>query len=85
MSYILDALRKADAQRERDPARGIHAQTLHGATGEPRADGRYSPWLWIAAVVGAAAIASGAWLYGSKSAGGATPHERLELAERAIR
>jgi general secretion pathway protein B len=26
MSYILDALRKADAQRARDPARGIHAQ-----------------------------------------------------------
>ena len=31
MSYILDALRKADAQRDRDPARGIHAQTLHAA------------------------------------------------------
>jgi general secretion pathway protein B len=28
MSYILDALRKADAQRERDPARGIHAQPV---------------------------------------------------------
>ena len=28
MSYILDALRKADAERERDPARGIHAQPL---------------------------------------------------------
>ncbi|MGE4242518.1 general secretion pathway protein GspB [Ramlibacter sp.] len=26
MSYILDALRKADAQRVRDPAHGIHAQ-----------------------------------------------------------
>ncbi|MCC2636091.1 MAG: hypothetical protein K0S48_3977, partial [Ramlibacter sp.] len=26
MSYILDALRRADAERERDPARGIHAQ-----------------------------------------------------------
>lgn len=28
MSYILDALRKADAERERDPARGIHAQPM---------------------------------------------------------
>ena len=28
MSYILDALRRADAQRERDPARGIHAQPV---------------------------------------------------------
>ena len=30
MSYILDALRKADAERERDPARGIHAQPMPG-------------------------------------------------------
>ena len=28
MSYILDALRKADADRERDPARGIHAHPM---------------------------------------------------------
>jgi general secretion pathway protein B len=28
MSYILDALRKADAERERDPARGIHARPV---------------------------------------------------------
>ena len=32
MSYILDALRKADAERERDPARGIHAQPLASAS-----------------------------------------------------
>ena len=31
MSYILDALRKADAERERDPARGIHAQPMTAA------------------------------------------------------
>ncbi len=37
MSYILDALRKADAQRERDPAaRGIHAQPVRVAVGQPR-------------------------------------------------
>lgn len=40
MSYILDALRKADAERERDPARGIHAQpvqaALSDAAGTPR-------------------------------------------------
>ena len=28
MSYILDALRRADAERERDPGRGIHAQPV---------------------------------------------------------
>lgn len=32
MSYILDALRKADAERERDPARGIHAQPITSAS-----------------------------------------------------
>ena len=36
MSYILDALKKADAQRERDPARGIHAQPASPASGERR-------------------------------------------------
>ncbi|RYY69139.1 MAG: hypothetical protein EOO24_51245, partial [Comamonadaceae bacterium] len=37
MSYILDALRKADAERERDPARGIHAQPMAGLPGTDRA------------------------------------------------
>jgi general secretion pathway protein B len=38
MSIILDALRRADAQREGDPARGIHAQpsTLPDPYDEPR-------------------------------------------------
>ena len=37
MSYILDALRKADAQRERDVARGIHAQPMPAAAPRRRA------------------------------------------------
>src|SRR5690348_3707390 len=59
MSYILDALRKADAERERDPSRGIHAQP--GAL-PPRAGGtRGAAWPWISggaalAVVAAAAL-----------------------------
>jgi general secretion pathway protein B len=32
MSLILDALRKADAQRERNPARGIHAQPMQASS-----------------------------------------------------
>lgn len=51
MSYILDALRKADAERERDPARGIHAQPLAGAETAP-APAR--PALWL--VAGAAGV-----------------------------
>ena len=57
MSYILDALRKADAQRARDPVRGIHAQPLRSAS---RSDARagLKPGLLAA---GAAAIAVLGW------------------------
>ena len=44
MSYILDALRKADAERERDPARGIHAQAVSTAPLPAAPSGRR--WLW---------------------------------------
>jgi general secretion pathway protein B len=45
MSYILDALRKADAQRARDPARGIHAQpAVSPPEGAGRGRGR-GPWI----------------------------------------
>jgi general secretion pathway protein B len=49
MSYILDALRKADAERERDPARGIHAQP---AALQPGGAGSLGPRrLWLAGLV----------------------------------
>ncbi|ROZ72442.1 general secretion pathway protein GspB [Ramlibacter sp. WS9] len=61
MSYILDALKKADAQRERDPARGIHAQSARTAMGEgPRRAGS-TPWVWAGAAAGLAVIAVGGW------------------------
>jgi general secretion pathway protein B len=44
MSYILDALRRADAERERDPGRGIHAHPVP----LPAESARRTP-LWIAA------------------------------------
>jgi general secretion pathway protein B len=61
MSYILDALRKADAQRERDPARGIHAQPVRMAIGEPRLPGGYRIGVWAASAAGLAVLASAAW------------------------
>ena len=73
MSYILDALRKADAQRERDPARGIHAQPLH-ATSERRLRSGYAPWVWGAGVLGVAAAAGAGWLvYQDRTAVAAAP------------
>ena len=60
MSYILDALRKADAQRARDSVRGINAQ---GGRGLPDAStpSRFRPWYWAAGVVVVAAAAWGGW------------------------
>lgn len=54
MSYILDALRKADAAREGDAARGIHAQPVVAAG--PR--GARRAWWPLLAAVAALAIAS---------------------------
>lgn len=55
MSYILDALRRADAERERDPARGIHAQPGGGAPVPARR--RVPGWAWPAGAVAILAVA----------------------------
>jgi general secretion pathway protein B len=60
MSYILDALRKADAERERDPARGIHAQPL--ASASPQAATRPPYWVGLA-VLAVLLVAGGAALW----------------------
>jgi general secretion pathway protein B len=61
MSYILDALRKADAQRERDPARGIHAQPVRLAIGERRLRNGNRIALWAGAAGGIASLAVVGW------------------------
>jgi general secretion pathway protein B len=53
MSYILDALRKADAQRERDASRGIHAQPVPAGNANSPASRMLA---WGAAIAGIAAI-----------------------------
>jgi general secretion pathway protein B len=63
MSLILDALRKADAQRERDPARGIHARPVQASSQLRRPeDQQRRLWLWgAAAALGAGLLALAAW------------------------
>ena len=63
MSLILDALRKADAQRERDPARGIHARPVQASSQPRHPEGhQYRLWLWGAvAALGAGLLALVAW------------------------
>ena len=64
MSYILDALRKADAQRERDPARGIHAQPVTLSVPADNSGPGSRLWLVGIALVMAAAllVAAMGWL-----------------------
>ena len=65
MSYILDALRKADAERERDPARGIHAQPSAGSATQASAGA--PAWLWPASVI-AAGVVGAALIWQQRSA-----------------
>ena len=64
MSYILDALRRADAERERGRVPGLHTQVPPSRTTEPPAARGARPSrgpLWIGLGVLAAAIAGIAW------------------------
>jgi general secretion pathway protein B len=70
MSYILDALRRADAERERGAVPGIHAQPVPAVSSDGPAPRRGVPVAWIAA--GAAVAVAGllAWQLVQR---GATP------------
>lgn len=63
MSYILDALRKADAQRQRDASRGIHAQAASlGPAGRDDVSATRKGRAVVAAVALLAAAVA-AWLF----------------------
>lgn len=55
MSYILDALRRADAERSRGAVPGLHAQSVP-ADAEPAAR-NFSPLIWAAGGAGALLVA----------------------------
>lgn len=69
MSYILDALKRADAQRERGQVPGLNAQQVPvaPASGAPRRLG-----MWLGMVCGAAAVAAGGLYWHSDSTQAAT-------------
>jgi general secretion pathway protein B len=75
MSYILDALRKADAQRQRDPARGIHAQPLSGSALPPKLRSGRGVRLWSAAAVGVVALSSAGWYVYRDKGESSSPHQ----------
>jgi general secretion pathway protein B len=78
VSLILDALRKADAERERGAVPGLHAQPAPPDEPAARAPSRTPPWLWagIGVAVGlAVAVALFAF-----SRGAATPEPAAAAA-----
>jgi general secretion pathway protein B len=62
MSYILEALRKADAERERGSVPDLHAQLLPPGAGQAQTEPSRSallPWLVVGVLL--AIVAGGAW------------------------
>ena len=62
MSYILDALRRADAERERGNVPGLHTQPAPVPHADDGRTGRAPAWVWPAAGVALVVIAALAWL-----------------------
>lgn len=61
MSYILDALRRADAERERGAVPSIHAQTVPPASDDTPRPTAGKPLLWMVAALSLALVGSMAW------------------------
>lgn len=62
MSYILDALNRADAERERGSVPGLHARQTYAQTSKAsKANSR--PWIALVATLTVASIAAGVWFW----------------------
>lgn len=70
MSYILDALRRADAERERGSVPGIHTQPMAPASDAPQSPVPGRRWLWIGLGAGVGLVAALAALVATRE----TPH-----------
>jgi general secretion pathway protein B len=62
MSYILDALRRADAERDRGAVPGLHARQVSTPTLTVASGAKNRLWLALAAAVVLGALAAGLWL-----------------------
>jgi general secretion pathway protein B len=65
MSYILDALRRADSERERGQVPGIHALSMPPAQDEATAAPRAARWVWALAATGTLLAGVLAWVVAS--------------------
>jgi general secretion pathway protein B len=69
VSLILDALRRADAERERGAVPGLHAQSMPLPSAEAEPPARAAPWRWIAAATAVLLLVALAWILGWREAG----------------
>jgi general secretion pathway protein B len=63
MSYILDALKRADAQRERGAVPGLHARQVTTPALPAAPNARTRLWLAVAAAFVLGAVAAGLWVW----------------------
>ncbi len=65
MSYILDALRRADAERERGGVPGLHTQAMPETADDEAPTGRrgLAPWQWLAIGLAGGLAVAVAWTW----------------------
>ncbi len=63
MSYILDALKRADAERERGAVPGLHARQLTSPAARAAPNASSGFWLTVAAILLLGGVAVGLWLW----------------------
>ncbi len=63
MSYILDALKRADAERERGAVPGLHARQLTSPAARAAPNASSGFWLTVAAILLLGGVAAGLWLW----------------------
>jgi general secretion pathway protein B len=63
MSYILDALKRADAERERGTVPGLHARQVTTPASQAAPSTRSRLWLAAAAALALGGIAAGLWVW----------------------
>ena len=65
MSYILDALKKADAERERGAVPGLHTRQVTSVRSDAAPATSRAAWLAVTIVLALGVIAAGLWAWGT--------------------
>ena len=79
MSYILDALRRADAERERGSVPSLHAQSVQTMGSDEAPPRKGKPMVWVVAGLSLALIASIAWQFMGRDAPRDTPRDAADV------